>query len=182
MHTTRHSWRIPTSLIRITLCSIGVAFAGLFLFKIKPDPIATNSSLKAPQEEETDESTEILRPTPEHAMGLFKGEWRSVHGDDSMLSIRAQQITLSRGKKVIFYAGYDPHSFVAPDLAIWLATKNGGPVCSGWPSRPFDWLVGYDVVGGELILSGLSGFTRFMSNSMGIRKPHDGFLRFRPKS
>jgi hypothetical protein len=180
MHATRNSWRSPTSFIRIALCVIGLAFAGLFLFKIKPDPIATNSSVKAPQEEQADERTEIFWPTPEHAVGLFKGEWRSIHGDGSLLSIQERLITLSRGKKVIFYAGYDPNSSFTPDLAVWLATEHGDPMMSGWLSRPFDWLVGYDVVEGELLLSGICGFTEFMSSSMGIKRPHDRILRFRP--
>jgi hypothetical protein len=102
MHATRNSWRSPTSFIRITLCVIGLAIPGLFLFDFKPEPIITSSSSEAAKEEEIDENMEIMRPTPEHAVGLFKGEWRSIHGDGSLLSIRERRFTLSRGKKSSF--------------------------------------------------------------------------------
>jgi len=51
---------------------------------------------------------------------------------------------------------------------------------SGWPSRPFDWLLEYKIAGQELSVMGGPDFLEFVSRRMGISTPHDGgSLRFR---
>jgi hypothetical protein len=106
------------------------------------------------------------------------GKWRSRHGDDTVLEVTDGMLLIHAGERVV-RIGYDAHSRYAPDLAAWLADTSGSPVSSGWPSRPFDFLLQLRITGSELSLTGIPDFVPTTSNWMGIHTPADGVLRFK---
>jgi hypothetical protein len=79
------------------------------------------------------------------------GKWKSLQGDGCILHFESRRFTISRDGTILLQGGYWDRS---DRLEMWATDDCGWRLSSGWPSRPFDWLLSYDVKLEELALWG----------------------------
>ena len=102
----------------------------------------------------------------------------SAHGDQTTLDVTDNKLIFARAGTILFQCGYDAKSY-SPGIGLWLMDSKSAQVMSGWPSRPFDWLIYYRISGRQLELWGGPDFLPFLFDRMKpLDPPIDDTVRF----